>query len=633
MTLEFIVSEQTVVPVPSCSIPRRGSQKYLNVKFLFNSDWAKYTTRTVYFQAEGYSDAVILEESNEVAVGNFFAAQESFQISLTGMLDDEAVPTNTLTISLDPSGDVWLVNPPEVDPTAYQQILQYSNASATAAEAAQAAAKKSAAAAEAARESAKKVESLKDGSGNINVQEAKVNDTMNLGDEENGVYIYALGREDGIPVVDIGGRIDDAFPIVRGVADPVYGMDAVNKGYLDARISMYDGYLCTNGAYVGGDTWSMAEPAAVMDVPYLKEYGYKCAAEDGTQELYTWIYRCLYEGFSVPYRTVSVNGVETVFETEAAKDDAVIVDHIEANYGQYAATILKMLESEDIGLLRIPLVQFPELTQQSVRHAFERVTQDSPEMCFPFFPLSAANEVFMPVIALEDGYSFLYSFFPTAQKREEINATIAAAVEAVKAKVYEVHGVKAGDALTEDQKRKVAKTIHDWIIINSNYNGEIVTYWQPTMYGVFNPAISASCEGYTQAFNYLVRLYGIEAVTLTGIAYYGWDGESYNISGGHAWNAVNLTDEYGAYSADASKWAALDVYWDVPSHEVKVSGELPEGNVIWKYFMNPANVLAAYGSESYREITTDGSYGAYPFGNAPSADYSYNGNSEYIWED
>ena len=123
----------------------------------------------------------------------------------------------------------------------------------------------------------------------------------------------------------------------------------------------------------------------------------------------------------------------------------------------------------------------------------------------------------------------------------------------------------AADAFLEDidleaSDMEIAKAIHDKLI-------ETVTYDTPVMYddteaGFRNLAHTAYgalvadsdgnenyavCDGYSQAYVYLLQQAGIDATVIVGIA--GSDKEN---SGGHAWTVVNLDGD----------WYEVDSTWD-----------------------------------------------------------------------
>ncbi|MBE6928041.1 MAG: DUF2479 domain-containing protein [Ruminococcaceae bacterium] len=74
---------------------------------------------------------------------------------------------------------------------------------------------------------------LTDGSGEIDVHNIAARNVMALGNEVDGFYLYASGREDGVPVTELGGLDDDSTVRLRGVAMPKNSADASPKEYVD----------------------------------------------------------------------------------------------------------------------------------------------------------------------------------------------------------------------------------------------------------------------------------------------------------------------------------------------------------------------------------------------------------------
>lgn len=130
MKLEYKVKEQTLQPIPTTSIPRVGSKKYLDLEFHFGDDWKKYKTKTVFISANGFDRPVILTQMRgnvgNVEVEEYFTNLRSFQIHLHGAVggsEDESIRTNALTIALEPSGDAFTTLPPTTEIPAYMQML------------------------------------------------------------------------------------------------------------------------------------------------------------------------------------------------------------------------------------------------------------------------------------------------------------------------------------------------------------------------------------------------------------------------------------------------------------------------------------------------------------------------------
>lgn len=84
-----------------------------------------------------------------------------------------------------------------------------------------------------AKETGDRFRKLTDGSGEIDVHNIAARNVMSLGNEVDGFYLYASGREDGMPVTELGGLDDDSMVRLRGVAMPKNSSDASPKGYVD----------------------------------------------------------------------------------------------------------------------------------------------------------------------------------------------------------------------------------------------------------------------------------------------------------------------------------------------------------------------------------------------------------------
>ena len=98
--------------------------------------------------------------------------------------------------------------------------------------------------------------------------------------------------------------------------------------------------------------------------------------------------------------------------------------------------------------------------------------------------------------------------------------------------------------------------VHDYIVDNTNYyydgiDADSRQIWH-TAYGCLVNG-EAVCQGYAEAFTYLMRKMGIESGICTGIVE----------QGSHAWNYVKLDDEY--YWLDAT-WDDINSKDDVEKH-------------------------------------------------------------------
>jgi len=398
-----------------------------------------------------------------------------------------------------------------------------------------------------------------------------------------------------------------------------------------APIVSADDGLCTltDRPNPSGENWRQLETAAALDEPYLGEWGWKCSVADGTEELYRWIYRCLYEGFDVPTRSIQLGTADPiVFQVDA---------------GAFSGVNEKTGETVTIADTRklcIPLCQFGEDSEDAFFHVIVRVLQDSPILCRSFWhPVYQTGDdgMIMSVTAV----------VPDADRTAEMREICEEEVKRITDKVFALYGISPGDALTDNQRAQVAKLIHDCIILHVDAEASTLNgFWLEGMMAIFDARYRGLCGSFTQAFNYVARLYGMEALYLTGMAYikdFNADGDRDDTGekGSHAWVALRLSgyDEYpyGTYPADSALWTSIDVYWDEPWHESNAIGEEPEReDVLWKYFMDLSNINmvdAPVDGEVCRVIGTDTGYGAYPFDGIPTLDKPYTGDDLYIWNE
>ena len=139
MILHFFVHEQTVTALETTSVPRYGSRGYLRLAFEFDESWDAFPAanggRTVYLQKGEISAPVVLDESGCVEVDDYFTATgDGFMLMLVGVNGTVVCPTNVLSVSLDPSGEAWTAEPPDLDIPAYQQLVLLAQQAVEAAE-------------------------------------------------------------------------------------------------------------------------------------------------------------------------------------------------------------------------------------------------------------------------------------------------------------------------------------------------------------------------------------------------------------------------------------------------------------------------------------------------------------------
>lgn len=119
---------------------------------------------------------------------------------------------------------------------------------------------------------------------------------------------------------------------------------------------------------------------------------------------------------------------------------------------------------------------------------------------------------------------------------------------------------------------KDIKMIHDYLINNVEYDMSIS---KDNIYNIYGALINHECvcEGYAEAFKYLLDGLGIESTMVIGKGT-----NSQGNSENHAWNYVKLNET----------WYAVDVTWDDP---VIIGGGTISKSTKYKYFLKGSNTM------------------------------------------
>lgn len=118
-------------------------------------------------------------------------------------------------------------------------------------------------------------------------------------------------------------------------------------------------------------------------------------------------------------------------------------------------------------------------------------------------------------------------------------------------------------------------TIHDWIIDNVEYDEELKEHNNGNAYGALCDNI-AVCEGYAEAFKYMMDALEVPCITVCGIGKNS-DGKEEK----HAWNYVYI----------ANKWYAVDTTWDDPIINSNSDVSRLNSKVKYKYFLKGSNTI------------------------------------------
>ncbi len=158
-------------------------------------------------------------------------------------------------------------------------------------------------------------------------------------------------------------------------------------------------------------------------------------------------------------------------------------------------------------------------------------------------------------------------------------------------------------AQCEGEYDKVKKA-YDLIILNTEY--EVTATESQNIVSVFLNGKSV-CQGYAEAFQYLLKHSGIQSILISGTAYNGTETQP------HAWNLVCIGGNYYQF----------DVTWGEPNYQLSEGkGQKVSWDVSYKYF-------GLTDKEMYQNHTVDMSI---PLPECNSTEYNYYVKEGYYYE-
>lgn len=229
---------------------------------------------------------------------------------------------------------------------------------------------------------------------------------------------------------------------------------------------------------------------------------------------------------------MQVAAEETETKIESESEEAVAEDYSEAavSLEDYIVDALKKgTEMIDVSAYQLPVSESEE---------FDKILKNHGEIFYvygyaPYYGVTADGKEI--VVRYRPYY---YNNVPK-DKMAEMSAELETAAE-------------KAIACTEPDMKPYEKVlaVHDYLILNckydyANYLADTIPYISGTAYGALVDG-KAVCEGYTQAFLYIMNKLGIPCRYVRG--YVG------TTQGPHAWNMVQLD----------GKWYHVDVTWDDP---------------------------------------------------------------------
>lgn len=242
-----------------------------------------------------------------------------------------------------------------------------------------------------------------------------------------------------------------------------------------------------------------------------------------------------------------------------------------------ASNVTAATDDDDFGWLTIPLRSFDlpadGAQNQAAFEAVYRVCADNQDL------LAFASPVDFTVVNDGDYVSAYKLRVPVdangwKEKRAEIWETIAK----INTYVADETGFSFRELPeTAEERLQVAAALHNWLIENVSNNTGAATsgYWTHNAYSCLTRATPrySDCSGFSAAYQFLCRLYGINCIQVMGGVGTGAGGAtSEKIN--HSWNMLAPNLPCGKFVATAPKWYAVDVRFDqyVKDGKVKING-------------------------------------------------------------
>lgn len=382
------------------------------------------------------------------------------------------------------------------------------------------------------------------------------------------------------------------------------------------KIKKGETILGVQGSLISGRVVSYNPP----DMPYYFQRGFKWGWFNLFKNSgYDIEATCLLNLYDRLYSAYYYSGQIDGYYIESNKDK-IFAPTYEMSDGTYLSVYVKDL-----------FITYPKLTVDMLSNVFTRILYDCPELIPQFTGFATLNQDGVPA------YMVFHNF--DKDTLESYKATCLSAFKEICGIIKSTYGIswpkgngyydcinvlQDGNILTNEQRLKVAKVIHDWLVLNNTYAHSTVKNLDQTMFPALSKGIDTPvCASYAHAFQWLCQKWGICAVPVLGSTTNGPDGR-------HMWNMVcyDLANFQVVSVYDGSKWSEVDVTWDDPTGR-------PSDYIIWNFF----NVATSYiqgpaGGNRVRAILGNTSFGnewvtENAVENCTCLSYTYNGNVKY----
>lgn len=268
------------------------------------------------------------------------------------------------------------------------------------------------------------------------------------------------------------------------------------------------------------------------------------------------------------------------------------------------------------------------ITVDELDYIYFLVWQDNPELLCKWGSYSYGYNGSIATVILLDSYG--------ESERQNYLSIMQSTFNSICSIISSTYGISlpSGDwhsrnnTLNETQKSRVAKAIHDFIVLHTWYNSSDMD--QTAYPALSDNRMSSVCASYAQAFQYCCRKWGILCVAVFGTAG-GRDAR-------HEWNIVSYIS-HGFNNSDSKNggnWCEMDLTWD---DDTTYGGPF----LVWNNFnITTSEITTHYNANSdgvnarlraIRGSTNFGNevYKGYPVSNCTNGSYRYNGGTHYGW--
>lgn len=217
------------------------------------------------------------------------------------------------------------------------------------------------------------------------------------------------------------------------------------------------------------------------------------------------------------------------------------------------------------------------IVKKAFQDAWDAFSKDKPELfyldgnkfCLAIKYISTFNKVqYELYIGKGENQTYFIDSFQTEQEVDE------AILELESKTAQIISNIKIEDGQYTYSYEKILQ-MHDWLVKNVKYDLDMLQTNNINSYGAIIQG-TAICEGYAEAFKYLMDKLEVPCIFICGIGIDSNTGEEEK----HAWNYVYIDE----------KWYAIDVTWDDPIVK-NVNMQIVNNKIRYTYFLKGSKTM------------------------------------------